>query len=360
MTGIAVINSAQALEHTFASLGVPSETGTLNLSKGLIAQSLRRAAFNAAPCSAHSLRSLVFTTLAPLSQDAEAFKAAITETLEDLIAMGDILEMQTDIEDGRDLVLRPAPPAFVARQDGTFVLLGIAGDEITPTMRQKVILQENGLRCVRPNDVQGFRAELLDLGLIELSERVWLFAPASQSAAAVVTSWTGKLPIDAKPEEIEDLEILDTALPTSFYKGRWAIIRANHSGLFVGRRHQRFGSRLWCLVDVKDGIVQRLTDIRTKDSRARDCDEAWRLQSAMDAVAGTPQKVLVIKNGATSILAFEGPLPTWAARRLSFIGERVLTPRALLAFRMSNNNVENELQWLDENLWLARVDGGEV
>jgi hypothetical protein len=359
MTGIAVINSAQALEHTFASLGVSWDTGTLLLSKALIAQSLRRAAFNAAPCTAQGLRSLVFAALTPLTQDLEPFKTVLEETLEDLIAIGDLLEMRTDIN-GVEVVLRPAPPAFVARRDGTFIVLGVAGDEITPTMQQKLIQQESGLRCVRPIDMQGFRAELLDLGLIELSERVWLFAPASQSAAAVVANWTAKLPIDTKPEEIEDLEILDTALPTSFYKGRWAIIRANHFGLFVGRRHQRFGAPLWCLVDVKDGIVQRLTDIRTKDSRARDCDEAWRLQAAIDAAAGTPQKVLVFENGLTSILAFQGPLPTWAARRLSFIGERVVMPRALLAFSVSNDNVESELQWLDENLWLARVDGGEV
>lgn len=360
MNDFGVISAAQALEQTHCSLGVKFETDAVPPSRPLIAQSLRRAVFNTAPCPAQTLRSLVFAALSPFTGDAEALKVNIEETLEDVIAMGDILEMRTDLDGRRDVVLRPAPPAFVGRRDGTFIILGVAGDEITPAMQTTVVHQDSGLRCIRPDDTQTCRNELLDLGLIELSERLWLFVPAQMSAIDVLAHWKGRLPVDAKPETVEGLEILNGASATTFYKGRWSGFSAQHSGTFVGRRPQRYGSKLWCLAEVMDGVVLRLVDIRAKDSRTRDCDEAWRLQAAIDAAVGTPQAVRVSANGSTSILAFSAPLPAWAARRLSFIGKPVSVPRSLLAFEIPQQNVQDELRWLGENLWLARKEKGEA
>lgn len=360
MSSVAVISSSQALERTFASLGLSDEAGKLLPSKVLIAQSLRRAVFNAAPCPPQVLRSLVFAALSPIVQDADTLKAGIEETLENLIAMGDLLEMSTDIEGRRDVVLRPAPPAFVARRDGTIIILGVAGDELTPVRRPPVLYHESGLRCIQPDDVTVCRAELLDLGLIELSERLWLFAPAAMNAAELLAHWKSRLPVDAKPEKIEGLELLQPASTTSFYKGRWTTLHPKLSGIFVARRVQRYGAKLWCLADVKDGLVQRFVDIRAKDSRTRDCDEAWRLQAALDAAAGTPQSVRVSTSGSATLLAFSAPLPRWAARRLSFIGKLVSVQRALLAFELPTENAQDELRWLGENLWLARNEEEEA
>ena len=359
MSAVTIIDRSEALQQAAKSLGLESQ-GHTTITRSMLAQSLRRAVFNAAPIAAHALRELVVAALEPLADNTETLKMEIEETLRDVIAMGDILEMRTDFSGRSDIVLRPAPPAFIERRDGTFVIIGISGDEITPDLETPIIHHARGLRSARSAHSQTCRAELLNLGLIEIPERLWLHAPAVLDATDFVALWKARLPTEFNSEKIEDLELLDTALPTSFYKGRWVTIRANHTGLFVARRRQRFGSRLWSLVDVKDGIVQRLTDIRTNDSRARDCDEAWRLQAAMDAAAGAPQKVMVFENGLTSILAFQGPLPSWAARRLSFIGEQVIMPRALLAFKISTDNVDDELRWLGDNLWLTRADGREV
>lgn len=360
MNRVAVVSAMQALEQTNRSLGVPIEAGKCLPSRACLAQSLRRAAFNAAPCPAQSLRSLVFAALSPLTDDADALKAGIEEALEDLIAVGDLLEMRSEKDGRSDVVLRPAPPAFVARRDGTFILLGVAGDEVTPTMQQTVIHQESGLRCVRPDNVQAYRGELLDLGLIELSERLWLFAPASKSAADVVAHWRAKLPSDAKPEKIEGMELLQPASRSSYYKGRWTRLDAKLEGIFVARRVQRYGAKLWCLAEVKNGFVQRFVDIRAKDPRTRDCDEAWRLQAALDAVAGIPQCVRVWASGSMNTLAFSAPLPAWAARRLSFMGKPVSVPLALLAFEIPTENLQAELRWLGEHLWLERKEEGEA
>lgn len=107
-------------------------------------------------------------------------------------------------------------------------------------------------------------------------------------------------------------------------------------------------------------MVQRFTDIRAKDSRSRDCDEAWRLQAAMDAAAGAPQRVKLAVNGPAATLSFSAPLPAWAARRLSFLGQQVPPSRALLAFDIPAESAADELRWLSEKLWLAQNDDGEA
>lgn len=357
MNGVAVIDRAKALAQTARSLGLTPDSASMSSqSRAILAQSLRRASFNAAPCAAQVLRALVFAVQSPLTDDTDSLKAQIESALDDLIAIGDILEMRSDSEARSDLVLRPAPPAFVVRRDGSFIIIGVAGDEITPFSEPPIVHHESGLRSICPADAQTYRSELLGLGLIELPERLWLFAPAAVSAADVVAHWKARLPVDVRPEKIEDLEILDGASTTTFYKGRWSALHPKHAGIFVARRRQRYGAKLWCLVDVKDGLVQRLVDIRARDCRTRDCDEAWRLQAAIDASAGTPQGVRVSSTEAATTLAFSSPLPAWAARRLSFIGNQVASPHALLAFEIPTENAQEELQWLGENLWLARND----
>ena len=70
---------------------------------------------------------------------------------------------------------------------------------------------------------------------------------------------------------------------------RWREVRAD-SGRFVARRDQAYGSNLWCYVELSNGEPQRLLDFPLAGSRWRGCDEAWRLQMAIDAQRGAPQR----------------------------------------------------------------------
>jgi hypothetical protein len=360
MSSIAIIDRAEALRHAGQSLGLASVSGDgMAIGRTLLAQALRRAVYNTAPCDAQTARSVVQEALSPLTDDLEALKEQIDDTLHDLVAMGDIFEMPADDGKGH-VVLRPAPPAFVARSDGSFIILGVAGDEITPTFESVVLHHTSGLRSTRPRNTEICRSELLDLGLIELAERLWLQAPATCSATEHVAAWMARLPVEIQPEKIDDFEILQPPSQSSFYRGRWSPLHVKHVGVFVARRRQRYGAKLWCLAEVKDGSVLRLTDIHARDARIRDCDEAWRLQSAMDATSGAPQRVSVTSNGQISLLSFSAPLPAWAARRLAFIGEPALAPRSLLAFEISTRSADSELSWLREKLWLACGNDGEI
>ncbi|CDI04327.1 hypothetical protein BN873_950010 [Candidatus Competibacter denitrificans Run_A_D11] len=357
MTGIVMLSRADSLQCVARSLGLP---GPANLDNALIAQSLRRTVFIAAPCSARVACALVVDALRPLVDDPEELRMRVDDVIDSLIAMGDLLEMRSEITGETNLVLRPAPPAFVQRRDGTFIVLGVAGDEITPSQAQdfSLLYRPSGLRTLAPPDAQPCRRILLDLGLIELPMPIWLHAPATVTAKEFVRSWVAKLPDKPHPEKIENLEVLDTSVTTSYYKRRWRPLNERHAGIFVSRRPQRYGANLWSLTEVQDGLVHRFIDIHPRDVRFRDCDEAWRLQAALDTQAGTPQRVKVEHAGEKAVVSFTSPLPTWAVRRLSLIGERVTPPRALLGFALPSQNCEDELRWLEKTLWLARDQGG--
>lgn len=363
MTPVAVLSRAGALSKTALSLGLPEESATLEgagASNALLAQAIRRSVFIAAPCSMRTTRTVVTAALASLTGDAAALEVRVAGVIEDLVATGDLLEMRADGPEGTDMLLRPAPPAFVKRKDGTFILLGVAGDEITPVHDLPVAFRPSGLRTLTADAPETCRRALLDLGLIELPENLWLHAPAATAAESFLNLWTAKLPSTNNPETIEGLEILDTAAPSTFYKGRWKPLNDKHAGIFVARRPQRYGASLWCLVDVRAGVVQRFIDIHSKDARIRDCDEAWRIQAALDAVASAPQRLVVSPAGEKATLSFTSPLPAWAVRRLNLIGERVAPPRALLGFELPIHNKDDEVRWLQQMLWLTSEQGGEV
>jgi len=358
---VAAVHRAEALKKVAQSLGLPESVAHLDASSNaLVAQAIRRAVFISAPCSLPTLRTGVAAALAPLGSDPNEWEERVTAVIEDLLATGDILEMQREGSEGASLVLRPAPPAFVIRKDQTFILLGVAGDEITPVHDRPVVYRPSGLRTLTPADPNACRDALSGIGLIELPQGVWLRAPVSMTADAFLGVWRAKLPAGRSPEKIDNLEILDGKTPTTFYKGRWRPLTNKDAGLYLARRPRRYGANLWCLADVGDGLVQRFVDVHSKDARMRDCDEAWRIQAAFDAVASTPQKMKVSSRDGEAVLAFNSPLPAWVIRRLSLIGESISTPGALLGFELPQQNMEEEVRWLETMLWLACDTGGNV
>lgn len=357
MSTVSVVNHKVALAGVARSMGLPEGAATLELtSNALIAQSLRRAVFIAAPCSARNAQNLVRAALAPLTDSQEAFDERIGGVLEDLIATGDVLEMRRENTDESELVLRPAPPSFVKRGDGTFILLGVAGDDITPLVDGAVSFRSSGLRVINPNDPTACSLALLDLGLIELTPSMWMHSPAKTTAKQFLQGWLERLPQTLHPEKVEELDILDTSTPVTFYKGRWRPVRDTDSGVYLARRPQKYGAKLWSLVEVKATLVHRLVDVHSKDARVRDCDEAWRIQAAFDACAGSPQKVAVARATESAVFSFFSPLPAWAVRRLTMIGDQCKPVGALLSFRIPIENTDDELRWLEETLWLARND----
>lgn len=344
---------SEALQDLMLSLHLPhTDFYAAGAQTAVIAQLLRREVFNQAPCDFREAREAVTQSLSPL-WEGDALTERVETVLNDLIAFGDIFEGDHE----RAQVLRPAPPAFVRRADGAIIVLGVAGEELAPLPKSEVDHLESGLRLARSHDPTEAARILMELGVIELPEKAWLFAPKEMSAADVRLMWINKLPAAGAPQDIDDLSILETSRDPWFYKGRWVNPGKGHSGIFLARRPQRFRAPLWSVADLVGGRVVRFVDIFPADVRVRSCDEAWRFQAAIDALAGKPQTARLSPSGDKTVISFGSPLPSWAARRLAAIGRQIAPQKALIAFEVNSNYVDQEALWLSKMLWLETARG---
>ncbi len=323
----------------------------------LLGQALRRAAYILAPCPRHEIERAVRQSLAGLGPNDDHLRVQIEETLETLLVYGEILEMRAATDDpwhASPLVLRPAPPSFIVRKNGSVVILGVAGDEITPftnEMNARVACQ-GVLRILSPKESEDLPTLLRELELIELPENAWLRLPPAKTAAAYLATWRQSLSATAAATAIEGLHILDTMRRSSFYPDRWVDPGTTHCGMYVARRDQRYGAPLWCLVDLKNGVPGRFIDLVSRGDRVRPYDIAWRIQMAIDAQAGSPQRIRIRSLGSRHALDFFSPLPSWAERKLAVAGERTDRHKSLLSYSVATPDLEHETRFLRERLWL--------
>jgi len=100
-----------------------------------------------------------------------------------------------------------------------------------------------------------------------------------------------------------------------------------------------------------------LIDFPTKNFAYRACDEAWHLQQAIDYQNGNPQqyRVVVLDSGEVQ-LRFLSPIPQWAHRRLTSLGEQVDAPDCLLAYSFPSAAIAaDEAHFVELRMWLTRL-----
>jgi hypothetical protein len=327
-----------------------------------IAGALRRAASFLCPCAAATLVRGVVRPLRGLVDDLEAVKALVEDTLEAVIAHGDILEhrdVEQDPGHGTAALLYAAPAGFVARESGTVILLGAASDQLSalPDDLETRIEFVNHLRRLSPAPGEDLRADLAQLGLIEISCTGWLRAPPAETPAQHVSRLDRLLDAAQPSRDVPGLTLLDAVRPVCYYRGRWVEPRSQ-SGRFVARRSQAYGSQLWCYVQLREGNPERLIDFPVTGSRWRGCDEAWRLQMAIDAQRGEPQRFRMLSGpGDTRVMEFFSPVPMWARRRWDAVGEPVLGSGCLFAYRLAEVEFPEEQRFAREALWLDEIMG---
>lgn len=247
---IQAISAHEAIEKVAISLQVPPATA-LNIP--VVCQALRRAVSFLAPCPRHELERAVLKSLAGLDAAGQT-EALIEEATESLLVYGDILEMRplsADLWREAAITLRPAPPSFVVRADRSIVLVGIAGDDITPLVGElRTRVEYRGpLRILTPQSSEDLRSLLKDLGLIELSESTWLRLPPAEPAPGYIAKWKADLSAaPAQVTEIDGLRVLAPAARVVFYRDRWIEPDASLDGMFVGadgRGTARTSGALW-------------------------------------------------------------------------------------------------------------------
>jgi hypothetical protein len=326
----------------------------------LLAALVRRGAGILCPCSPANLIAFVLDGLEYITEDRSATEEKLADLIEKLMVTGDLLELNqvtTDDPDVKSTWVFAAPPSFVARPDGTFFLLGIVPDHITPlpaTLSANV-LHEGVLRVLIPEPSQEVRGSLRELGWLELSADSWLKAPRPETAAELRESMVRRLGEQSPSGPITDLMILDSSRDPRHYSRR-RVKPTNQSGNFVARRPQAHGSPLWGYAALTDGTPMRFLDFPLKETRWRGCDVAWHLQMAIDAGLGRPQVYRRRDVPGGTYLDFFSPLPLWAARRLAVLGCAASPENCLLSYWLASQDVANEEDFLRQRLWLQRTE----
>lgn len=325
-----------------------------------IACTLRRTASCLCPCTGPTLVRNVVRPLRGLVDDLDATKTLVEDTLEVLIAHGDILEhkdVNDDLRSGVGNLLYAAPASFIVRKSGALIMLGAAQDQFSALPEEILgrIEYVNHVRRLSPAPEEDLRTDLAQLGLIEISYDRWLRSPAIVAPLVHVQNLDRLLDKTPPSRDVPGLVLLDPERPVHYYRGRWVELRTQ-TGRFVGRRHQAYGADLWCYVEVHSGHPERLIDFPVQGSRWRGCDEAWRLQLGIDSQRGDPQRFKLRSGPKRSVvLELFSPLPMWAIRRWDTVGEPVMSTGCLFAYRFSEAEIEEEVRFATEELWLGEL-----
>lgn len=352
------LTAAQVHAQKVSELGLDSMALDLTSTEA-IAAALRRMASFCCPCSSETLIRSVVRPLRGLVDDLDAFKPRVEETLDAIIAYGDILEHCVIDEDPLNQtasMLYLAPPSFVVRNSGIVILIGITCDQ-SPTLSidlEKRIEHEKHLRRLIPMQGEELTVKLKNLGLKEISHKQWLYEPEFETSKQHLSRMNHLLDCAQPSRDVPGLELLDPMRSVRYYRGRWTAPDSK-SGRFIARRSQAYGNKLWCYVELRDGHPRRLIDFPLANKRWRGCDEAWHLQMAIDAELGHSQH-LRVESGFldTRIIQLFSPFPMWAQRRWDAVGEPIQASGCLLAYRFNKAEFNEELRFAREMLWLEQ------
>ena len=359
--GVARLSATEVVDGAIRALGL-EEVGVDLFSPEALAASVRRAASFLCPATAGRIVHSVLEVLDGLPGCTEETKAQVETVVDSLVGYGDLLELATESADAEGRRIFLGPPSFVRRTSGSWLLMGVrpegaplVGDELSA-----LIDYESHVRIVRSSE--SVEEMVASSGLTEISAEQWLQAPRVIPAGDLVEDYVRRLHAAGSSGDIDDMRVLDPSAPVTYYRGRWRSPQKNDCGQFVARRPQAFGAELWCFAEVSEGRAVRLVDLPVAASLAPGADEAWRLQAAVDAVAGHPQRVRVRTGTRADSMVMDvfSPLPSWARRRLDIVGTPLLrTAGALFSYGLPHEEVEEELRFLNERLWMSADESSE-
>ena len=329
----------------------------------VIAAAVRRAASLTCPTTPRSLAAVVRAASSYLVEEANDEDAfPVRAMVDSLAAYGDLIEAPVRTDGGvEQRMLFLAQPSFVVlgaavllsgvRADAVPYLSGAAAELIEYDGHTRRLAAGHGLA---PQDLE-------ELGLREVIAEHWLGHPTRCEPEELVAEYDSRLAAAGPAGTIDDCTILDAAQPPTYYRGRWRAVASKDSGRYVARRPAAYGAPLWSYLQIDAGEVVRVLDLPVQDRLSRACDEAWRLQAAIDALRGSPQMVRLGRGGRNDVIILHllSPPPAWAQRRLDAVGRPVPRQRSLLSYALAEDQVEGELEFLQELLWAVRQRDGD-
>lgn len=351
---LSTLSPEDLLRDIHQTLGVPDSQQPVSLE--LLAASLRRAASLMCPATPRGLITAVEQSLTPLIS-AEDLRKRCRDTLDELLAHGDLMEFD---EVGIDLsvaalpsrLIYAAPLSFVKISDTRIFLLGIAPDAIEPLPAELAPRLNGVVRSLSTDDHPQLREQLLRTGFYELPYRAWAKAPAAKSSAKLVAEFDRLLEREPPCGPLEGLRVLDGQIKSDWYRQRWTEPRGL-SGRYLATRPRKWGADLWCYVALADGEPQRMIDLPLGRTLERGCDQAWRLQCALDAESGVPQSFQVTHLPNEHVkLDIHLPCPAWLLRRWDCIGVR--SGDSVFSFVFSTDDLKTETELLEKQLWMTK------
>jgi len=336
------------------SLGLDPDVVDLDAPESLAA-ALRQAASMRCPIGSRALLDATVYVLSGLT-NSEDLRGQLSDLLRDLVAYGDLVEVSP--KNGGSRLIYLAPPAFVQTLRGTFVLLGIRpeGAALIDEPLLALIRYERHTRTIAAEGQTSMAASLRAMGLQEMNASRWLRAPSECAPGDLVAEIDNLLRSSGASGEALGLQLLDSATPVRYYRGRWRTPRSSDRGMFVARREQAYGSDLWSYVQLEGGSTTRVIDLPIQADSSRGCDEAWRLQAAIDARLGHQQIFRIERShGDGDVLSLFAPPPSWLQRRWDGRGLPLNGRGALVSYLFEADQVEGEVDFVRRMLWLKEI-----
>ena len=297
--GLVRLSPQQVAAAAVENLGLDSEIADFDTPE-VLAAAIRRAASFHCPASPLLLSRIVEEALRGLvSLDPLEGSTAspVRAMLEDLVSYGDLLEAPVaDEERGtshRTLFL--GQPAYVRVSDVSCLLMGVPAEGLAllDEVLTERISQEAHVRRFRLETAEDPAVLFGSAGLREISVDQWLNHPPVCAPETLVSDYDSRLTSAGPSGTIDGCRILDPSKPVTYYHGRWRPPVRKDTGRYITRHPLEFGPDAWSYAELHQGEVVSLVELPVHHRLDRACDEAWRLQAAIDSLAGRPQRVRV-------------------------------------------------------------------
>ena len=355
--GLVILSEEQVAATLARRLGLVGGPGSLGSVAGVAAM-CRYVAEMECPCTTRRVVRRVEDMMKGLVEPAD-LEESVVDVLERVIGIGDLVQVAAAPSPGGsaqgEVALGPA--RFVEVTERTLLLLGLEpeGQTLLPESLVSRIEQRGELRLLTTVAGQREADVLGDAGYLRIDRATYINAPTPATAAQVVTEMEARLDTAPYAGPVQGIEVVLPTAPGGFYRGRWGA-PGKASARTLGRRPQRFGSPLWCYLELVNGVPGRLLDLGT--DRRRGCDEGWRLLMALDATQGRPQKYRVtpIAEGERVRLDVFMPLPQWCQRYMLLVANpQTRAAGALLSFALREDELPTVSGFLEAHCWMVRA-----
>ncbi len=342
------LSRQDVLQRTLERVGLSEGADPLSVES--LASILRHSASLLCPCSPPGILSAVTEALQPLLS-VDDLRERCRAVLDELVAHGDLVEFDDISGFAQNRLLYLAPPAFVPVGTSKALIVGVAPDGVELLPVGIMATRKGVARIISDIDHPSIEQQLRHAGLHELPYEVWVKAPTTRPFDAIVRQFDKTLERQPPSDAVDGLRVLDTAIQSAWYRERWTA-PGSLTGRYIGTRTRRYGADLWCYVELVNGMPSRLVDLPQGRTSERGCDQAWRLQCALDASHGVPQRYrLKPLDAKRSRLSIHLPCPAWLLRRWDCIGER--GGESVFVFDFERSDANQEVEILQQSLWMV-------